>query len=273
MVVTKRIRIVFLVTIKNILGHSLSVDFIEKYCQEVRLCTLRLLTFFVNNKESSSWCRRIVNEVEVGTTEKNHCRFTGTASDNVSVQWAVKFCVFSSQAKCKNFTKLSEVSLENFKRFEDYLITLLECELNFERENGINTTASNNEHKLRVAFREVLNDFQWDVPDIFQSPVRLSRADTKKEKDNERNENTQENFVFLFTQCPKTSNEYESFFGSSLESSGHSAANFLMSKATLCEFQARKIQLNWIDCVGGIENGDGKVIAHSLKKQRIILTY
>ena len=191
-------KVVFLTDSRNWSSDGHGSDVLQKCTASVRLTVLKLLTYFAN----------------------------GTAGQATHLRWGYKFFNSIDNPPCKRET-LKEFTESNVEIFEEQVLKEFEAGLHYipKRPKIVFSTSeekkNNNLHKtglsVQHALADVLQDFQWEGPDI-RSPVKASsavrtRSRSAPSKSNSHNSRPNSNFVFLLMPCPRHQKDVSSFFG------------------------------------------------------------
>lgn len=196
----------------------------------IRLCVLKLLTYFSNNNKAYDF-------------RWGHKLFSSASGYSTSL--------------LKIRAQLVDFSLESYEEFEDILSLKLDrLRKTLSLEIKSSTTTNQEETKfisrsklVGTALRELLHEYDWNVPQIL-SPVKTSRKNTNGQ--NNTQESFDENFVFLFGNCPSNIGELEAFTGIRRSNDSHCCNDKILRSflppALLNQFLHKtKIRLFWID--------------------------
>ena len=199
----------------------------EDTSNAIRLCVLKILTYFSNN----------------GRGKRSNLR------------WGYKF--FNSRTLSHQFERheFKDFSVEVFEEFESEVSKKL---------NETFAQVNNTQHELdeegdssfvkppagakciSCALTNVVHDFQWERPDI-SSPVRSTRGNNNLLHGN-RSSNTR-NVMLLLSACPCNDESTSNFTGeaSSSQRTFDSVKNILMPSMLFKEFKQRQICLHWVN--------------------------
>ena len=179
----------------------------------VRLSTLKLLTYFANKDDTRcGWDK---------------------------IKWGYKFYNKKTNSMRHNFRDL------NHKTFEQYEKDLCDCFKNVQSKEINDRSASCHHGGVNIlgrVCRELLHDFQWDRPDI-SSPVRKPRRSLVEE------ETGPINVVFMFSKCPRSKEDLESYLGGSELNENPSVFlhKFMPHQLYRQFYENTKIRLFWVD--------------------------
>ena len=222
----------------------------EDTSNAIRLCVLKILTYFSNNSKGK----------------------------RSNLRWGYKF--FNSRTLSHQFERheFKDFSVEVFEEFE----TEVSKKLN-ESFAQVNNTLEQHEPDgekassfgkppagakcISCALTNVVHDFQWERPDI-SSPVRSTRGNNNLLHGN-RSSNTR-NVMFLLSGCPCSDESISNLTGEPSASlkTFDGVKNILMPSMLFKEFKQRQICLHWVT----VGNAQQEVII-ILTICRILLVY
>ena len=222
----------------------------EDTSNAIRLCVLKILTYFSNNSKGK----------------------------RSNLRWGYKF--FNSRTLSHQFERheFKDFSVEVFEEFE----TEVSKKLN-ESFAQVNNTLEQHEPDgekassfgkppagakcISCALTNVVHDFQWERPDI-SSPVRSTRGNNNLLHGN-RSSNTR-NVMFLLSGCPCSDESISNLTGepSASRKTFDGVKNILMPSMLFKEFKQRQICLHWVT----VGNAQQEVII-ILTICRILLVY
>ena len=204
----------------------------EHAAKAIRLCVLRLLTYFSDyRKEKRS-----------------------------SVRWGYK--IFNSKSLSHQFERhdFKEFLVNAFEEFEDHVSKRLQesftqqwqvNELEPREQDDEETTAFSKSPSgarcVSFAFKNAVHDFQWERPDI-SSPIRRTRGNNNSLFYHNNITNTH-NVIFLLSGCPHDDDSISEFTGENLSGLGtfERFKSILMPSALYKEFKERRICLHWVN--------------------------
>lgn len=189
----------------------------------IRLCTLRILTYF--------------------------CDKFGWGTSNL--RWGYKF--YNSRAITHLYERheFKEFKAEYFEEFE--LDICKRLEESFDKESQLQNIQHGDVREssgqkpypskcLNCALTDLIHDFEWERPDI-TSPFKRSGRVSQTEDAKNRNSN----FVFLFTWCPCSKKLMTSFCNRSIKSCDD-FQNVVLPTALFKKFRGDcNISLLWVD--------------------------
>lgn len=205
------------------------------YCAEdaanaIRLCVLRVLTYFNDNGK-------------------------GTRSN---LRWGYKF--FNSRSLSHQFERheFKDFTVEVFEEFESQASKRLNE--SFAQQLQVNTLEQTEQDPdgkeistfskppagakcISCAFTNAVHDFQWERADI-SSPVRRTRGNNLL-----GNRSKTGNVMFLLSACPCDDDSISGFIGESSSSprTFDVVKNILMPSVLYKEFKQRHISLHWVN--------------------------
>ena len=213
---------------------------LEDTSNAIRLCVLKILTYFSNN----------------GRGKRSNLR------------WGYKF--FNSRTLSHQFER---------HEFKDFFVEIFE-EFETEVWKKLNESFAQGSHALEqnepdgerdssfgkppagakcisCALTNVVHDFQWERPDI-SSPVRSTRSRGNNNLFHGNRSSNTRNVMFLLSGCPCGDESISNFIGETSSSLKmfDVVKNALMPSMLFKEFKQRHIGLHWIN----IGNGQQEVI-------------
>jgi len=169
----------------------------------VRVCVLKILTYFDNNRRTSS-----SNRNSRGCENR--------------VEWDVTYFRGTSK-RFRDKPRFREFTLKHFEAFENELETRFQA-LKAAREDyvpqnepvvGTDDVESDVLDSLKHALRALVHDYSWDRLDIM-SPVKLSRSTcTQSHRRKFRkmcpveSEDMKQNFAFVVAECPEDAEDLD----------------------------------------------------------------
>jgi len=170
----------------------------------VRVCVLKILTYFGSYRDSSGSADTINHVLEN------------------RVEWDATYF----RGKCRRFRdkpRFREFTLKHFEAFETELETrfqvlktvIEDCSVQSESLHGLEDVESDLLNTLKLALRAVVHDYSWDRPDIM-SPLKLSRSkcvqpDRKKfgKRCAVESADMKQNFAFVIAECPRDAEDLD----------------------------------------------------------------
>lgn len=203
----------------------------EGTANAIRLCVLRVLTYFNDN----------------GRGKRSNLR------------WGYKF--FNSRSLSHHFERheFKDFTVEVFEEFENQVSKKLnEAVAQHSQVNRLEQDEQNEEEAstfnkppagakcISCAFTNAVHDFQWERPDI-SSPVRRTRGNNNLFGHGNRSKT--HNVMFLLSACPCDDDSISDFTGETLSSlrTFDGVKNVLMPLVLHKEFKQRHICLHWIN--------------------------
>lgn len=204
----------------------------EDSANAIRLCVLRVLTYFNDN----------------GRGKRSNLR------------WGYKF--FNSRSLSHQFERheFKDFSVKVFEEFENEVSKRLNE--SFAQQLQVNTLERNEQDPdgeeistfskppagakcISCGFTNAVHDFQWERPDI-SSPVRTTRGNNKL---GHGNRSKTRNVMFLLSACPCDDDSIADFTGETSSSlrTFDGVKNVLMPSVLYKEFKQRHISLHWIN--------------------------
>jgi len=184
-------RIVFLIDqcLKN--GDRKSLGSVDGLINIVRLCILKILTYFDSDRHISS-----------SPGKSNH-------AGKRCLEWDVAYFRGTS-GRFKDKPRFQEFTLKNFEAFETELETRFRLRrIAVEDNETLDDGESDVLDSLKHALRTLIQDYTWDRPDIM-SPVKLSRSmysQSCRKKFHKpypiELEDVKQNFAFVVAECPR----------------------------------------------------------------------
>jgi len=206
---TNSFKIVFLIDqcLKNDDGRNLRS--IDSLINIVRVCVLKILTYFDSDRSISSSPDGSIHACE-NRMEWDVTYFRGTSRR------------FRDKPRFREFTlkhfEAFETELET--RFQGLKAAIEDSVSQNESVRGLDEVESDVLDSLKHALRAVVHDYSWDRPDIM-SPVKLSRSRSTQSKKFRKtctveSEDVKRNFAFVVAECPQDAEDLDiSVFDSS----------------------------------------------------------
>lgn len=188
----QNIQVVFLIDVNRNINGTGGENDVQETTNRIKLSTFRLLD-------------KLSAEVSLFSVSKN--------SKSKPLKWGYKFFSSSSHNSKIEQHNLKDFKLRYFEEFENEVERRFEedfkRQLEAARKNVQTPLKSTSSSCLMKALTEILYDFQWEMPDLM-SPVKgRKRMKNAKGKDLSRSRN----YVFLFSDCPKTQLNLRKFAG------------------------------------------------------------
>lgn len=205
---------------------------LEDTSNAIRLCVLKILTYFSNN----------------GRGKRSNLR------------WGYKF--FNSRTLSHQFERheFKDFSVEVFEEFETEVSKKLNESFAQQSQESLNKLEQNEPDGeedssfgkppagvkcISCALTNVVHDFQWERPDI-SSPVRSTRGNNTLLHGNR---SKTRNVMFLLSGCPCDDESFSNFTGETSSSlrTFDGVKNILMPSMLFKEFKQRHICLHWVN--------------------------
>lgn len=201
----------------------------EDTSNAIRLCVLKILTYFSNNgrgkRSNLRWGYKFFNSRTLSHQFERH-----------------EFKDFSVEVFEDFETEVSKKLNESFAQVSN---TLEQHEPDGEKDSSFGKPPAGAKC-ISCALTNAVHDFQWERPDI-SSPVRSTRGNNNLLHGN-RSSNTR-NVMFLLSGCPCNEESISNFTGETSSSlrTFDSVKNILMPPMLFKEFKQRQIYLHWVN--------------------------
>jgi len=197
----------------------------------VRVCVLKILTYFDTDRSTSSSPGK----------SKRPCENR--------LEWDVAYFRGASR-RFRDKPRFREFTLKHFEAFETELETRLQGRKaalddpvpQNESVHGLDDVENDVLDSLKHALRALVHDYSWDRPDIM-SPVKLSRSECTQSYRRKfrktcpaESEDVTKNFAFVVAECPQDAEEFD--------------VCVLESSAVLRSFLPADLQRQFVDRLG-----------------------